>query len=111
MRVTGPIGVLVMQPMRGNPEDGPAFKGERTADSQEILHPPGSFVATMGEQAMVTHSDAQAPGNPPQQHGEQKGFPTEKEQGHNRANVECNHKKGCKPHDGLLKRLVTRQVP
>jgi hypothetical protein len=49
----------------------------------------------MRKQAMVPHSDAQAPGNPPQQHGEQKGFPTEEEQRNKCANVKRNHEEGC----------------
>ena len=71
MRVAFFVGVLVMHAMSSNPEDGPAFESERAADREEILHPFGSLVAAMGEQAVVAHADAEAAGDPPEQDGDE----------------------------------------
>ena len=60
----------------------------------------------MREQPMVSHPDAEAPGNPPQQHGEQEGFPTENEQRCHCADVKQDHEEDCHPDDWLSERPV-----
>src|SRR5436305_9424839 len=81
----------VMDAMRHNPVDGPAFKCERAAEGQKILHQLWRLVATMSQESVKTHSHAQARGNPPEQDANQQGLPTEhKERGH-RSDMEKPH--------------------
>jgi len=61
----------------------------------------------MRQQAVVSHADAEAPGDPPQEHGNEKGLPAEYEQRCHCAGVEENHEERCYPNDGLLERPVT----
>jgi hypothetical protein len=95
------IGVLVMHAMGCNPEQRASFEGQRTAHSQNIFNPLGRFVSAMREQPMVSHPNAKAPRNPPQEQSEKKGLPTEYEQRRHCAGVEHDHKKGCYPDDWL----------
>src|SRR4029077_13657488 len=59
------IGKLVMNAMRGHPENRSAFEGEGGANRQEIFHPLVGFVAAMREQPVIAHANAQAARNPP----------------------------------------------
>jgi len=45
----------------------------------------------MGEQPVVAHPDAQASGNPPQEHRDQKSLPGKEEKRRDRAHVEQAH--------------------
>jgi hypothetical protein len=63
----------------------------------------------MGEKPMVSHADAEASGDPPQQDREQERLPTEYEQGNQSANVKRHHKGASKPNDGLCKSPVVRE--
>jgi hypothetical protein len=56
----------------------------------------------MRQQAVVTDPDAEAPGDPPQQHREDKSFPAKHEQRRNCSGVKDEHGEGCDPNDWLL---------
>jgi hypothetical protein len=71
------VGVLMMFAVGCYPEDGTTFQGQRTADGEEVLHPPGGFVASMGEEAVVSDAYAQTSGDPPQNHCDEECLPTE----------------------------------
>ena len=43
------VGVLMMDAVGGNPEDGSAFESEAAAGGDEILEPPWRLIAAMGE--------------------------------------------------------------
>jgi hypothetical protein len=58
---------------------------------------------------MVSDTYSQASGDPPQNHCDQKCFPTEEEQRSQCPNVKRNHNEGGTPNDGLRKRLVMRK--
>ena len=60
MRIAIFIGKLMMDAVRGNPENWAALKRKRGANRQEILNPFRSLVAAVREQAMISHADAQA---------------------------------------------------
>jgi hypothetical protein len=60
----------------------------------------------MGEQPMVSHPDAEAPGNPPQESRKKEGFPTEEEQRCHCAGVKQDHEEDCYPDRWLPKRPV-----
>jgi len=54
VRVAWLVGVPMMHAMDADPEDGTALEGEGSTDGEKILHPLGSFVATVGEQAVIS---------------------------------------------------------
>jgi hypothetical protein len=58
---------------------------------------------------MISDTYSQASSDPPQNHRDQKCFPTEKEQSGQCPNVERNHNESGDPNDGLRKRLVMRE--
>src|ERR1700748_3422797 len=60
--VTFLVGVLMMDAVGGNQEEGPALKGEAAAHGDEVLDPLGGAVAAVREQAMVGHADADVDG-------------------------------------------------
>ena len=43
MRIAGLIGFLMMDAMRGDPENGSAFERQRAADGEEIFQPAGAL--------------------------------------------------------------------
>jgi len=61
----------------------------------------------MRQQAVVSHADAEAPSDPPQEHGNEKGLPAEYEQRCHCAGVKHNHEEGRYPNDRLPERSVT----
>jgi hypothetical protein len=101
VRVAFFVGVLVMLAVGGDPEDGAAFESEGGADGEEVLHPFGSFVTAMGEEAMVAHADAEASCYPPEEHGYKEGLPVEHEESSDGSDVERNHDEERQPDDGL----------
>jgi len=109
VRIAFLVGVLMMLAVDGDPEDGSAFEGERSADSEEILHPFGRLVATMGEEAMVAHAYAEASGDPPEKHCDEEGLPVEHEERGDGAEVERNHDEEREPDDGLRKGTIVSE--
>src|SRR5271165_48964 len=65
VRVTLVIGKLVMNAVRGHPEDRAALERQGRADGHEIFDPLGCLVAAMSQQAVVAHSDAEVRGPHP----------------------------------------------
>jgi hypothetical protein len=55
----------------------------------------------MREEAMVAHADAEASGDPPEDHGNEEGLPTEHEERGDGAEMERNHDEKRQPDDGL----------
>jgi hypothetical protein len=70
VRVAFFVGVLMMHAVDGDPEDRSAFQGERGANGEEVFHPSGGFVASVGEKPVIAHANAEASSDPPQQHGD-----------------------------------------
>jgi hypothetical protein len=96
------VGVLMMDAVGGNPEDGPALKREAAAHGDEVLDPLGSAVATVGEQAMVGHTDADVDGE--EVHDDEGGQvrPGEEEERDDGSDVEEPHEDGGEPVDAAL---------
>ena len=111
MRITIGVSVLMMDTMYSDPKNGPAFQGQRAAHGEKIFHPFGYFVTAMGKKPVVSHPNAQAAGDPPQNHGEQKGFPTEYEQRGQSAKMKHHHEEGGDPDYGLHKGFVASEDP
>ena len=66
MRIAFLIGKLMVNAVRGHPENRAAFESERRENGQDIFQPFGNFVSAMREQAVIAHADAQAGGDPPE---------------------------------------------
>src|SRR6266478_2665393 len=92
MRIAFLIRMLVMDAMRSDPENRSAFEGQRGTCGQDVLDPFRSLVSAMSKQPVVAHADAQASGNPPQEHRNQESFPGEKEERRDGAHVKQAHK-------------------
>ena len=106
MRIAFFVGVLVMHPMRAHPGERSAFESRGAADGQEIFHPLWRFVAAVSQQAVVAHANAKASGDPPEKSRKYHGFPGEKEQRGDRADMKCKHEKGRGPINRLRKSFV-----
>ncbi len=60
VRVTGLVGIVVMEAMRRDPKERTALQGESAADGEEVFEPPRRFVTAMGEEPVIAHTDAPA---------------------------------------------------
>src|ERR1700722_20625798 len=85
------IGILMMNAVRSHPENRTTFEGERGANRQEILNPFRSLVSAVREQAVVSHANAQAAGNPPQEHRDKQCLPGEEKQSGHGSYVKQSH--------------------
>ena len=63
VRIAFTVRVLMMDAMGGHPEDRPAFERERAAPGQDVLDGFAGLVAPVREQSVITHADAQHPGD------------------------------------------------
>jgi len=99
MRIAILVRILMMNAMRGHPENRPALKSKRGADGQEILDPLRRLIAAVREQAMIAHADAQAARNPPQEHGDKQRLPCEEEKRRNGSDVKQRHEDRGHPVD------------
>jgi hypothetical protein len=93
------IAVLVVDAMSGYPEDGSAFKSERGAGGHDVLKPLGNLVAAMGEQAVITHADAQVDGYDVEHQHDHQALPTEKEKRRQSADMKCDDHGDGEPVD------------
>jgi hypothetical protein len=59
MRVAFLIGLLMMDAVRGDPEDGTAFKRQCSAEGEEVLDPFRGLVAAMGQEPVISHAYAE----------------------------------------------------
>src|SRR5579871_5387726 len=60
--VTLVIGVLMMDAVGGYPEDGTALEREAAAHRDEVLDPLWGAIATVGQEAVIGHSDTYVDG-------------------------------------------------
>jgi len=102
VRIACMIGVLMMNAVGGDPEDGTALKREAAAGGHEVLDPLGGAVPAMGQKAMVGHADADVDGE--EVHDGEAGqvLPGEEEEGGDGADVEGTHGDGGDPVDAAL---------
>ena len=96
------VGVLMMDAMGGDPEDGSALKGEAAAHGDEVLKPAGGLVAAMGEQAVVAHADAHVDSEEVHDDEDSEILPGEEEELGDGSNVEEPHCDGGDPVDAPL---------
>src|SRR5262245_3631879 len=107
MRVTFHVSILVVDAVRRDPEKRSAFQRQCGADRQKIFNPLVRLESAVREQSVITHADAQAAGNPPQQEGYEECLPGKHEERNNGAYVECSHEKCCEFAQRFLKRAIT----
>src|SRR5512146_1435715 len=100
------VGILMMNAVRRHPEHRPAFQSKCAANRQDVLDPLGRLVSTVREQAVISHADSQAAGNPPKQSGQHQGLPAEHKQSNDGADVKCAHEKNGDWIDRLAECLV-----
>ena len=86
----------------GDPEDGPALKGEAAAHRDEVLDPPGGAVAAVCEQAMVGHADADVDGEEVHDDEGCQVRPGEEEERGDGSDMEEAHEDGREPVDAAL---------
>ena len=110
MRIAFLIGELMMDAVRRHPENRPAFERERRANGQEILHPLRRLISAMREQPVITHADAQAARNPPQEHRDEQSLPGEKEERRYRAHVKRSHEAAVIQFTSSLCSLCSFQI-
>ena len=102
VRVALAVRLLVVNAMRGDPEDRPTLERERAADRQEILDPQIGLVGAVREQAVVGHADAEAPGDPPQERRGKHCADVDVEQRDHREDMKGRHRDRSDPVHALL---------
>src|SRR5258708_29897289 len=100
MRITFNVSVLVMYAMHRDPEERSAFQRQRGENREKVLNPFVGLVSAMGEQAVISHADAEAAGYPPEQHGHCESLPAKHKKSDNGADMKGDHEEGCDPVDG-----------
>src|SRR5207302_9630381 len=107
MRIAFHVSILVMDAMRRYPEKRATFQRQRGAEGDEIFEPLVRLETAMSEQPVVRNADAQAPGDPPQKHRDEKSLPGKHEERCYGAYVKCDHEKSGEFSDWFPKRPVT----
>src|ERR1700733_10115550 len=102
VRVAFVIRVLMMNAVRGDPEDRPAFEGEATAHGDEVLDPPRSTVAAVCKQAVIGHADSDIDGEKVSDAEGSEIFPREEEESRDGSDVKGTHGDGGDPVDAAL---------
>jgi hypothetical protein len=97
VRIAVVIGMLMMDAMRRNPENWPAFERQRAADGEKVFERLRCLVAPMGMQAVIPEADPEPDRQPVQHDGDRKIGPTEKEKGGDRQNMKDHHHDGGDP--------------
>src|SRR5690242_657129 len=100
------VRILMMDPVRCHPGDGPAFECHSSADRHPVFEPPRRFVSAMRQQPVITHPDSHAAGEPPKKYRDRKILPAKGAQGGNGGNVEKQHEK----RGGLVQWLLKRSI-
>ena len=93
------IGVLMMDAVSGDPEDGTTLKGEASTHADKVLDPLWGLVAAVGEQAMVGHADADVDGEKVHNGEDGQVLPGEEEESGYGTHVEEAHEDCCDPVD------------
>ena len=79
VRITGLIGVLVMDSMCRNPDDRASFKCQGHTDGKEILQTKWNLVRSVRVQAMVTNTDTQTRSHPDKESRDRDPMPVKHE--------------------------------
>jgi hypothetical protein len=80
MRITNAVSVRMMHSMRRNPLKWSTLYRQRAARNKKILNEFRHFVTAVSEQAMKTHANTEAAGNPIKNNSANHCGPAPKEQ-------------------------------
>jgi len=86
--VSGLIGSLMVDSVRGHPEEGAAFKSQSAANREEVLERQRYSVRAVGVQAVIPHAYAESNRHPIQKNRDDEGAPTEHEESGDGSHVE-----------------------
>ena len=106
VRVAVVVGVLMVDAVGGDPEDGSAFERHGAAGGDEVLQPLGGPVSAVGEQAVVAHADADVDGEEVHDAEDGQVLPGEAEERGDGADVEEAHDDGGDPVDAAMLMLA-----
>ena len=95
------VAELMVNAVRGHPEDGAALERERGAERHEVLKPLGDLVATVREQAVVAHANADVNGQNVKNDHRGQTPPAEEEKRSKRTDVEDCDDPECEPVDAV----------
>src|SRR5712692_8772397 len=99
-----------MNAMGRDPENRAAFERQRRTPGEKVFHPLGRPVSAMSEQPVIAHANAEASGNPPQEHGHEERLPREEKYGCDRADVKKGNR-GCgAPIDAIFGCVFLAQI-
>src|SRR5262245_7406230 len=103
MRIAFVIGMLVMDAMRGYPENGPPFERERATPRQDVLDPFVRLISTVGKQPVITHTDAQHASDDVKNQRREDGASIDEEKCGESADVKARHRsRRHRVHAGLI---------
>src|ERR1700674_755003 len=94
--------MLMMNPVRGHPENRAAFERHRGTNGHDVLKPEGGLISAVCQQAVVAHSNSQACRQPPHGHGHEECLPGEEEQRRHSSDMKHAHEKGGHPVDFVI---------
>ncbi len=97
MRIARLVRVSMVEAMNRNPEDGTALERHCAENSEQVFQPLRGLVRSMGQQAVVSHPNAEAASDPPQEQRQDETFPAEEEEGCNSANMKHQEDKPREP--------------
>jgi hypothetical protein len=99
----------------GDPGYRTAFERKAAADREKVFEKPGGLVGSMGMQAMIAQTDAEAGGHPIQENRDRQIAPTEHKERREGAQMEQDHGDRGGPIQPLvlsnLKNLATHLSP
>src|ERR1700733_14430968 len=91
VRIAFVVAELMMNTMRGYPEDGAALKRECGAGGHRVFQPLRHFVSAVRQQAVIAHANADVDGEHVEDNGGDERLPGEEEEGNHGADVEGEH--------------------
>src|ERR1019366_9205112 len=79
VRIARLVGELMMNAMRGPPEDRPPLQCQRGANGKNVFQPLRTLVSAMRQQPVIAHTDTEASRNPIHNRSDNQRLPTEHE--------------------------------
>ena len=96
------VRLLVMNAMRGNPENRATFQSHRTTDAEEVIQPFRHLIGAVGMETVISHPDSASDAEPVQARGNSNRFPIPIEKDRNDGKNMKSGKPGSgQPVDGL----------
>src|SRR5579864_4922009 len=110
MRIAFLIGMLMMNAVRGHPENWSTLECQRGANGQKVFDPLVGLESAMCQQPVIRHADAETARDPPQEDRGEQTFPGEKEQRGHRSHMKQRHEYRRHPVDFAFCGLSSFQI-